>query len=240
MNATTPILVSEQQLRGEAGTIALKRWQPSATDGDPVMVLPNGYGMLSYAESVCTDLAARGRTVYSLNARGQGGNAGEYSVPGAADDIAEAVLHVSQEERSFHLLVHCSAALPLIRMGADATFWQTVKSVVLYCYLAEPQAHLDRFRAKCEAYGVQLAQDVGRLDCYGPEAYNAIPVPLAVVHPEFPANHYRATAEQLRTLADAAGVSSVTTPEGGYDIKTSPQAETVAATIDRAILPLLV
>lgn len=239
MNATAPIRSASQRLRGDAGSITLGSWLPRRPASDSVVVLPNGYGMLSYAESVCQDLATHGKRVYSVSARGQEGNPGEYSVPGAADDIAAAVAHLEEREASFHLLVHCSAALPLIRNGENAAFWRAVKSVVLYCYLAEPQSHLDRFRAKCAAYGVQLAGDVGRLDCYGPEAYNAIPVPLAVVHPTFRTNQYRASSEQLLELTNRAAIASISMPRDGYDIKTSPQTKLVGEIVAREIVPLL-
>jgi hypothetical protein len=239
MSATTPIRTSVEKLNGDAGTITLKTWRPSKQAGDPVFLLPNGYGLLPYAESVCEELAARGKMVYSLDLRGQGGNPGEFSVPGAAEDIASAVSHVSEQEPSFHLLVHCSSALPLILLGEDAENWRAVKSVLLYHYLAEPRAHLDRFRMKCARYGVRVADDVGRLDCYGPEAYRDIPVPLAVVHPNIPANLHRADMRQIRELAEKAGIGIIATPESGYDINTNPQKTAVREAVDRDILPLV-
>jgi hypothetical protein len=239
MNTTTTVRASEQMLAGAAGTITLKTWQPSSQSAEPIFLLPNGYGVLPYAESVCEELAVRGRKVYSLDLRGQGGNPGEYSVPGAAEDIAEAVARVAEQESFVHLLAHCSAALPLILLGNDVTTWRSVKSVLLYHYLAEPQAHLDRFRMKCARYGVQVAEDIGRLDCYGPEAYRDIPVPFAVVHPNIPANLLRADTQQIRELAEKAGIAVITTPESGYDINTNPQKTLVRKAIDRDLLPLV-
>jgi hypothetical protein len=231
MDVTTPVRSSEEKLSGGAGTITLKTWWPSKPAGEPVFLLPNGYGLLPYAESVCEELAARGKMVYSLDLRGQGGNPGEYSVPGAAEDIVAAVARVSEQEASFHLLAHCSAALPLILLGNGAATWRSVKSVLLYHYLAEPQAHLDRFRMKCDRYG--------RLDCYGPKAYRDIPVPLAVVHPNIPANLFRADTQQIRELTEKADIAVITTPVSGYDINTNPQKAAVREAIDRDLLPLV-
>lgn len=239
MNSNFQIHTSVLKLNGGAGAITLKTWRPTTQLVESIFILPNGYGLLPYAESVCEEFAARGRTVYSLDARGQGGNLGEYSVLGAAEDIAEAVTHVAQQETSLHVLVHCSAALSLIHLGRDSAIWQTVRSVLLYCYLAEPQAHLNRFRLKCARYGVHLARDVGRLDCYGPASYRAIPVPLAVVHPRIPANLRRASLRQVHELAEKAGAVGITTPERGYNISTQPQKSAVREAIDRDFLPLL-
>ena len=74
MDVTTPVRSSEEKLSGGAGTITLKTWWPSKPAGEPVFLLPNGYGLLPYAESVCEELAGRGKMVYSLDLRGQGGN----------------------------------------------------------------------------------------------------------------------------------------------------------------------
>lgn len=239
MNLTTLVRATEQNLAGNAGPIALKSWRPTEPAGAPVFVLPNGYGLLPYAEAVCEELASRGRSVYSLDARGQGASAGEYSVPGVAEDIADAIAHVAACEPSVHLLAHCSAALPLIELADHAPTWGAVRSVVLYHYLADPQAHLERFRVKCAEYGVRLAADVGRLDCYPPQAYRAIPVPLAVIHPGIPANGRRADVEQLRRLGDSIGATTIVTPERGYDIATRPQRDEVRDAVERDILPLL-
>ena len=226
-------------LKGSAGRFCLMNWQPQQHRHDSIVVLPNGYGFLQYAKSVCGELSAHGYSVYTVNVRGQGESAGEYSIPGAAEDISAAIEHIKADEKSLHLLVHCSAALPLIWLGSGAPFWKSVKSVLLYCYLAEPEKHLTRFRLKCARYGVRLAEDVGPLDCYDSAAYRAIPVPMAVVHPQVPANLLRASLAQLQALADHLDSAEITAPASGYNINSCPQHAVVQETVKRDFLPLL-
>ena len=238
MNLRDTVQPTELQLTGGAGKFSVQVWRPETKSRDPIFVLPNGYGLLPYAQSVCEEFAARGHSVYSLNVRGQGGNAGECSVSGAAEDIATAMSAISERETSFRLLVHCTAALPLIALGGNAPFWQSVKSVLLYCYLADPQSHFDRFRLKCARYGVRFVADGGQLDSYGPDSYRAIPVPLAIVHPLMPDNLRRASLPQVRELAKVTGATHLETPASGYNINTDPQKEIVRETIDYCFTPL--
>jgi len=226
-------------LKGSAGRFCLMNWQPQQRRHDSVVVLPNGYGFLQYAKSVCEELSAHGYSVYTMNVRGQGESVGEYSIHGAAEDISVAIKHIKADEKSLHLLVHCSAAMPLIWLGANAPLWKSVKSVLLYCYLAEPEKHLARFRLKCERYGVRLAEDVGPLDCYGSAAYRTIPVPMAVVHPQVPANLQRASLAQLEELADHLDSAEITAPASGYNINSFSQHAVVQETVERDFLPLL-
>ena len=214
-------------------------WQPQQHSHDSLVVLPNGYGVLEYAKSVCAELAGYGYPVYTMNVRGQGESTGQYSIPGAAEDISVAIEHIKAEENSLQLLVHCSAALPLLWLGPDAPLWKSVKAVLLYCYLAEPEKHLARFRLKCERYGIRGVKDVSRLDCYGPSAYRAIPVPLAVVHPQIPANRRRASLQQLQELASHLDSPEIRAPASGYDINSRPQHAVVQKTVERDFIPLL-
>ena len=239
MNQNEPIHPTKLELTGGAGRFSVQVWRPEAKSAEPIFVLPNGYGLLPYAQSVCEEFAARGHTVYSLNVRGQGDSAGECSVPGAAEDISIAMSAISEQEKSVRLLVHCTAALPLILLGKNSPFWQSVKSVLLYCYLADPQSHLDRFRLKCARYGVRFVVDGGRLDCFGPDAYRAIPVPLAIVHPLMPDNLRRASLPQVRELAKLTGATHLETPASGYNISVDPQKQVIRETIEQCFAPLL-
>lgn len=238
MNQNEAIHPTKLELTGGAGKFSVQMWKPETKAGEPIFVLPNGYGLLPYAQTVCEEFAARGHMVYSLNVRGQGDSSGECSVPGAAEDISTALSAILERERSLRLLVHCTAALPLILLGKDSPFWQSVKSVLLYCYLADPQSHFDRFRLKCARYGVRFVADGSRLDCYDPDAYRAIPVPLAIVHPLTPDNLRRASLPQVRELAKVTGATHLVTPASGYNINTDPQKHVIRETIDHCFAPL--
>jgi|LGOV01.1.fsa_nt_gb hypothetical protein len=226
-------------LTGSAGGFVMHIWHPPKKTGDSVLVLPNGYGLLEYARTVCEELSSHGHNVYSIEARGQGRSDGEYSINGAAEDICDTLDRIHEQEKDLHLLAHCSSALPLIYLGKNAPIWKAIKSVTIYCYLAEPHTHMDIFRHKCQRYGVRLAKSVGRLDCYGPEAYRSIPVPLTIVHPKMPTNLRRASLSQLHDIASKVDSLRIATPATGYNINAHAQKATVRTVIERDLLPLV-
>lgn len=86
-------------LNGNAGCFSLMNWQPQRPHRDSIVVLPNGYGLLEYANSVCEEFASRGHPVYAVNVRGQGGNAGEWSILGAAEEISAALEFINAERK---------------------------------------------------------------------------------------------------------------------------------------------
>ncbi len=226
-------------LTGRAGSFAMHIWRPSQKTGDSVLVLPNGYGLLEYARTVCEEFSSHGHNVYSIEVRGQGRSDGEYSIKGAAEDISNAIERIQEQEKDLHLLAHCTSAFPLISLGKNALIWKTIKSVTLYCYVSEPQLHMERFRHKCQQYGVRLAKNVGQLDCYGPEAYQAIPVPLTIIHPKTPINLRRASLSQLYNMASKVASIQIITPTTDYNISTHAQKVAVRAVVERDLLPLI-
>lgn len=241
MVSSPSIIEHRSRLQGDAGTFHVFSFKrASVASFRPLLVLPNGYGTLTYARTLCRHLAARGHPTYTVDVCGQGESAGSYSIPGAMHDIARTIEYLTAEEPSkIDMIVHCSSMLPLIDLGRNHPAWDAVQSVLLYCYLAHPADHFPRFKRKCVRHHVRLDEQVGDLDRYGPEAYCEIPVRLSVVHPRTAVNLRRATLAELDILSSRRPLDAVRTPLRGYNISSRAQQRAVKQTADHEFLSIL-
>lgn len=202
-----------------------------------VFILPNGYGVLAYAHEVGATLSRLGHRVCAVNVAGQGESEGLLSLTAAQRDLTWYLNQAADEPVS--LVVHCSAMLALLRVPPTEPFWRRVDRIVLYAYLAHPDLHLDRFHQKAQRFGVRINPDPECLTGFGPDAYGALPAPLAVIHPRDRLNQIRASDVDVEELILAANPYRIARPDCAYAIDDEPQPEVVRDIVTRLIDPFL-
>lgn len=232
---------TESVIRGPAGQLQLLTYRGAGTRPGPLLVLPNGYGLLGYVRSLCRVLSRTWSHVYAPNLRGQGPSDGELSVPGGAADIVTLLSELphSAGGAKYTLLVHCTSILHLLEIPPTDPAWSCVSRVVLYSYLAKPHEHLVRFRRKARRYGVRLADDLGDLRKVCPKQYAKLPVPLGIVHPVTPTSIRRASLQELEELRQTVHPFAVSTPKIGYRIANQAQTKSVETVVTHDYLPML-
>ncbi|MCC7389434.1 MAG: hypothetical protein IT431_11765 [Phycisphaerales bacterium] len=202
-----------------------------------MLLLPNGYGVLRYAQSVGSAISSAGaRDVVAMNFRGQGASDGVLDIAGCAADLRTVLDWVGAPAQ---LLVHCSAMLPLLTLKGTDPMWRSVQDAVLYGYLAQPAKHLDRFRRKAERYGVRFSEAVEQSGEFTVDRYAEIPVPLSLVHPQISENLRRASLDEVELLSRVGRLVQTRTPAEGYAIDDMPQESLVYGVCQSEILPLL-
>ena len=225
---------------GPNGMLEVFTWDASS-DAPAVAVLPNGYGMLSYAHTVCEVLADIGASVSAVNFSGQGQSDGDLSLSSMTSDCGAFLERViaGSGGQPVTILAHCTAMLPLIELDRQSFSWDHFKQIILYGYLATPSEHFARFLRKGRRYGVRVGQELDTLPEFLPEDYAAISCDLVVIHPRIPNNLYRAMPGDLQGLIETARPRSVFVPDFGYAISQYPQITKVRAIVESFIVPLL-
>ena len=213
----------------------------ASRDAPRVVVLPNGYGMLQYAHSVCGSLSRLGVNVHAINCSGQGLSDGQLSLASLAADIEFFLSNLRDNSNSERLtiLAHCTAMLPLLELNRSGFSWSGIETIILYGYLADPAVHFARFIRKARRYHVRVAHDVSDLPDFTPADYAALPCGFVVVHPRIPNNLYRASVEDVLQLATTASPRGFYLPDFGYAISDHPQSRKVDMIIDSFIAPYL-
>lgn len=220
----------------------LEVFSNSAIDDAPrVAVLPNGYGMLKYAHSVCESLGRLGASVHAINCSGQGNSDGHLSLTSLAADIEFFLnnLRSNCESHCETILAHCTAMLPLLELNRSGFSWSGIKTIILYGYLAGPATHFARFIRKARRYHVRVAHNASDLPDFTPADYAALPCSFVVVHPRIPNNLYRASVEDVLQLATEASPQGFYLPDFGYAISDHPQSRKVDMIVDSFIAPYL-
>lgn len=227
-------------MTGPNGCLEVFYWT-DCHEGPPVVVLPNGYGMLRYAHTVCLSLANIGACPVSLNFSGQGQSEGSLSLNSMTSDTHAFLDRVTSDTQGRHItiLAHCTAMLPLIELNRRGYNWSGVKQIILYGYLANPVAHFERFLRKGRRYGVRINQSREQLPSFPPAEYAALPCELIVVHPRIPNNLYRASIEDVLDLVRIAHPRSFYLPDFGYAISDHPQKSKVDLIVTSFIAPYL-
>ncbi|MBL7184773.1 MAG: hypothetical protein ISS70_00480 [Phycisphaerae bacterium] len=227
-------------MAGPNGCLEVFHWT-TCDEGSPVAVLPNGYGMLRYAHTVCLSLATIGACPVALNFSGQGRSEGSLSLSSMTADTRAFLDRVISDTRGspITILAHCTAMLPLIELNRRGYNWSGVKQIILYGYLANPVGHFERFLRKGRRYGVRINQSREQLPSFPPSEYAALPCELIVVHPRIPNNLYRASIEDVLDLVRIAHPRSFYLPDFGYAISDHPQKSKVDLIVTSFIAPYL-
>jgi hypothetical protein len=231
---------SHELIRGPVGNLELLVFPGDKPESKPILVVPNGYGILGYTKTVCRELQPHASTVVAINVRGQGQSDGELEPIGAGQDVAAALCWLGRRsgDRKAVVYAHCTAMFYLLGLPAQHPVWQDVSQIILYAYLARPAEHYARFCRKARHYHVRLATDIGDLSRYVPEAYAGIPVPFSLVHPLRPANLRRASLDDVDQLRRAAHPRTVETPKEGYSISEREQERLVPSVMRHVIAQL--
>jgi len=220
--------------------IELYRFCPngSGKTKNTVLVLPNGYGMLAYAYTLCDVVAANGYNVFALNFRGQGTTRGKLSIKNGMRDL-EVLLKNNNDLRGngqITVIANCIAMLPLLELTEYKDFWSHIRRVILYSYLAKPSDHATRFIRKAQSYGVRFKDEFLDGNCNTPQFYAKLPVPLVLVHPLIKSNRLRATDAQLDELKRVAPLEAVYQPKYGYNISNYTQIPVVSRVVEEFFL----
>ena len=202
------------------------------TEAKDVLILPNGYGSLSYIDALSEYLACEfGKNVYIPEYQGTKDIKGALNVNVATLSIANKISEITKinEKQEIVIIAHCSSVLTLINLGSNSDYWKNVKHVIIYSYLANPKKHLGRFLKKSKEYGVNLniSDDYNKINSFSANSLLSIPVPIHVIHPDIKLNKLRANAVELEELSKIPNVINVDKPENGYEISNDQQNDTI-------------
>jgi len=241
LDSRTASAEQEEMQVGPSGNLQFF-WYNINRMGPGILVLPNGYGALSYLKTVCTELADIGCSVSALNFSGQGESEGKLSLEAMTNDL-DFALRTAYERfdmsNGLTVFANCTAMLPILELNKRGYDWSAVRLIILYGYLAHPAKHFPRFIRKARKYKVRVCQEPDSLPPYGPNDFAAIPVPLVVIHPRIPNNIHRASVSDVVELAEIAKPTAFYVPDFGYAISDHPQNVSVRKIISSFVSPHL-
>jgi len=215
---------------------------PEKKSAREVLVLPNGYGMLAYAQELCLQLPNNHNcNVVGVNCSGQGNSNGELSVLQAAIDIKNVInqLKTDNNGKKITLIAHCTGMYPLLHLASDANLWKNIQRIIIYGYLANPEIHINRFLEKASNFNVRLNEkylDSKRLSIAD---YEKLPIPYVLIHPTILSNRIRATSDELKTFKNTRQLEAIHEPDFGYNIANFRQKKSVSNIVSSYIVRYL-
>jgi len=213
--------------------------KPTSNDAFPILILPNGYGVLAYTKTLLNSLLRHDYSPYSINMEGQGDNKGTLSLETAVENLTISINHIyGLYERKIPIIVHCSAIYYLLNLKQSG-IWDLIDQVILYGYLERPSMHVERFRKMALKYGVTFDVSALNIPDYTPTDLKRIKAPLSIIHPQTKMNLVRCAISNIQDVVDHGLVKHLATPGMGYEILDSPQEDLVNYITDEYFMPLL-
>ncbi len=204
-----------------------------------LFILPNGYGILKYIESLAEKLAPQTKEVIIPILSGQNGGDSKLGIETAVKEFKNIFTHVVGSDTRVNMICHCSALLYLSEIK-DERIWKHIDKIILYSFLAHPDKHYDRFIKKSKRYGVAINEREMNLEKYSDMTiYEKIPCDIHVIHPKTDMNRLRASKKDLAKLSQLNNIITVVEPETGYEIEDDPQDDQVAYIINKYISNLM-
>ena len=217
-------------------------WSADVEEKPVVLVLPNAYGLLRYAETLNGLLAEHGATVISLNARGQGEAAGCLSFNAASEDLCDAY-HFARDlakdkSAELYAIIHCSGLYAVLQAVRTGESFQDLKSIIVYSYLHDPARLFPTTRRKMRRLNIRFSDKIFE-QIPGPARVGELAIPMSIVHPTTARSLQRASIEDVRRFARVVNANSVEFPKYGYNFSNKPQSEVIEKIVSKYYLPYL-
>jgi len=192
-----------------------------------IILLPNGYGRLKYIDTLEKVLIKNGYlvTVPILSGQAHRKLDSVLDLNSGTIDLQHEISRVSINKK-IPVIAHCSSLILLSRL--DEKSLNSISSIILYSYLANPHLHYNRFQEKCRKFGVNINVSENDLRPYSDfRSYSNTSIPIILIHPFTPLNNLRASKSDLDQFSTLPSVKAIYTPEIGYEIEDDYQEKKV-------------